>query len=254
MLRTAFRKWHRRAGLFSFAMVLWLAFSGLVINHSDRLGLNKLNLQSAWLNSLYGLEQEQVHIEGLKHHDNIYYCANGVLFKNNHEISTCTDFLKQGLVVQDVTVLLGEKELFLLTPDGQLLDRISFSLIEKNIDEVFQKDNSLLLKPLQPKAEEEKLLSLNMTTLEFKPYLKEAEEDVNEEALRLFSSYLESKALPENIKEGLGFPGISLERFLLDAHSGRLFGKPGIIFVDFFALLFVFLSLTGFYLYLKQVR
>jgi len=42
---------------------------------------------------------------------------------------------------------------------------------------------------------------------------------------------------------------ISLERFLLDAHSGRFFGKYGVYVIDIAALLLLILSITGIWLW-----
>ena len=45
---------------------------------------------------------------------------------------------------------------------------------------------------------------------------------------------------------------ISWERLLLDFHSGRLFGNIGVVIADIAALLLVFLSATGVFLWLRR--
>ena len=45
---------------------------------------------------------------------------------------------------------------------------------------------------------------------------------------------------------------INLERFLLDAHSGRFFGKYGIYVVDIAAILLLILSVTGIWLWVVR--
>jgi len=42
---------------------------------------------------------------------------------------------------------------------------------------------------------------------------------------------------------------ITLERFILDLHSGRIFGIVGIIFNDIFALLLISLAMSGFWIW-----
>ena len=45
---------------------------------------------------------------------------------------------------------------------------------------------------------------------------------------------------------------INLERFLLDAHSGRVFGKYGIYVIDVAAILLLILSITGIWLWVVR--
>ncbi|MFT5351416.1 MAG: hypothetical protein ACI9MF_002239 [Gammaproteobacteria bacterium] len=46
--------------------------------------------------------------------------------------------------------------------------------------------------------------------------------------------------------------GLSLERILLDLHSGRLLGNAGVFIVDLAALFFVFLALSGSWMWLRK--
>jgi len=51
--------------------------------------------------------------------------------------------------------------------------------------------------------------------------------------------------LATQLQEREELPGISLETLILDLHSGRFFGKAGVLFVDFIGLLMCLLALTG---------
>ena len=44
---------------------------------------------------------------------------------------------------------------------------------------------------------------------------------------------------------------LTLERFLLDFHSGRLFGTAGELFMDFFAVLLILSAISGIWYWLK---
>jgi hypothetical protein len=48
--------------------------------------------------------------------------------------------------------------------------------------------------------------------------------------------------------------GPSLERFLLDLHSGRIFGSVGILIYDLLALAIAFLALSGLLLWVRGKR
>ena len=48
--------------------------------------------------------------------------------------------------------------------------------------------------------------------------------------------------------------GMSLERILLDSHSGRIFGTAGVIIYDILALAVGFLAISGLVLWLRGRR
>ena len=48
--------WHRRLGLSTFVVLIFLAISGFALNHSPGLKLNQINLSSNWLLDWYGFE------------------------------------------------------------------------------------------------------------------------------------------------------------------------------------------------------
>ena len=45
---------------------------------------------------------------------------------------------------------------------------------------------------------------------------------------------------------------LTVERIVLDAHSGRLFGDIGVFFMDIVAVLLILLSLSGLYIWLRH--
>ena len=55
--------------------------------------------------------------------------------------------------------------------------------------------------------------------------------------------------LKTNILEQYRGTGLTAERTLLDLHSGRIFGKWGVYFVDLIAVLFVFMAITGIWMW-----
>src|SRR5205085_1933106 len=49
-------RWHRRFGVAASLFLAWLALSGLLLNHSPLLGLDRARTHASWLLRLYGLE------------------------------------------------------------------------------------------------------------------------------------------------------------------------------------------------------
>ncbi len=50
-----------------------------------------------------------------------------------------------------------------------------------------------------------------------------------------------------NVEEELRGKGINLEKFILDLHTGKLFGIPGTLLSDLSAIAMIFLTLSGLY-------
>jgi hypothetical protein len=250
MKKQLFRIWHRRIGVFSLLMVLWLSLSGSLINHGDFFKFNEKTLNLPWLNTLYGLDKE-IEVPGavlLSEH--YYFCYEGSLYRDEQVLSACDSQLLTGAVFhngQDENrqqiILLNDSELLILDGSYVLFDSIPFSLLgQKLVDVVVVKDQLLVL-GVDKQWRVINLLDLSLQVFDNKLF-KESEP--------LDKSSLVD--LPKRIKNKLIYTGVSVERFLLDAHSGRLFGSLGVFVVDFFAFCFVLISLSGLWLFLRKPR
>jgi hypothetical protein len=45
--------------------------------------------------------------------------------------------------------------------------------------------------------------------------------------------------------------GLPLERVILDIHSGRILGQAGVLLIDFMAILFLLLAMSGVWMWVK---
>ena len=65
-----------------------------------------------------------------------------------------------------------------------------------------------------------------------------------------------SDKLPGNLERTLirkyRGKGLSLEKLLLDLHSGRIFGGAGVYLIDLSAIIFIILAVSGWWLWLKR--
>ena len=65
------------------------------------------------------------------------------------------------------------------------------------------------------------------------------------------------QTLPDHVKRQMAdmlAPGLSLQRILLDLHSGRIFGRYGTLFVDFLSLVLLALAVSGLWIYWRSMR
>lgn len=250
MKKQFFRIWHRRIGIISLVMILWLAVSGGLINHSDALNLNKHKINLSWLNRLYGLDKSIEMPQAFLIGNEYLFCFQGDLYLNTQVLSNCDSPLFVGLFFDDALkqegkywVFLSEKELIVLDENFLETDRVAFSLLGKQFNDLLSFDGQLVLKEKG---------SSNFWYLDLKNLNLTLLEDLSEGLIK--NAQYPSLALPIEISQQLSFPGISLERMLLDAHSGRLFGSLGVLVVDFFALAFVLLGFSGLWIFLKKSR
>lgn len=54
--RRAFRRWHKRLGLFAAAFLALLAISGVMLNHSDAFSIARYQVKAPWLARWYGIK------------------------------------------------------------------------------------------------------------------------------------------------------------------------------------------------------
>jgi len=235
------RLWHRRLGLLSALVLCWLALTGLLLNHSDDLSLAYKKINHPLFNALYGLSKSRVDIYAFHHADDFYYCARGRLFKNTTSISSCGGLLQGALVFQGKIILLGDAELFILNQQSELLDQISLTIFaQKPLGILLIEDEVLLLDQLG-------VNKIDMVSLRLSEFAL-----VESPGIELEKTREQLQVLPEDFLLEHEFYGIDVERILLDAHSGRLFGRWGVWIIDFFALSFFVLALSGLVIYFKR--
>lgn len=190
--------WHRRIGVLASAFVLVIASTGLLLNHTEDLRLDERYVQSPWLLSWYGIEENaavQVYQLG-----SLWLTGYGeTLFANGEALVHCGELRDVQLHGQEVLALCVDKG-WLLSPKGELLEPWPTSQpLPPEMSHHHQRDASQL--PVQQWAQ------------------------------------IQSHASPPH--------SLHWERILLDLHSGRLFGSAGVWVFDGAALLFIFLALSG---------
>ena len=224
---------HRWLGILSAIFLLVLALTGLALNHSARLGLNRITIGNPLLLSLYGMAPESpLRSWRIQESDTLSF-HEGVYLFNGWELGPSGPLV--GILSGGgLAVVVAEDARLYLTPDGELVellpviglpfDRISAAGRDASGNPVLSADNGLW----QPDAD----------WLEFSPHEAEFEP----------VSPGEIGAAPEIRKAVLAAyrgEGLTLYRVLLDLHSGRLFGWGGRTVMDLTALAIILLVSSG---------
>ena len=229
------RHWHARIGVLIAAFLLLLSITGLALSHTGSLGLDKRQVSTGWLMHWYGLKASvPTHGFLLKGGyiaaDNGRWVMNGKVLHeaNGTPLGAVSWGEMRGLVSTDI--------LYLYMADGRLVDKLAGSSLPawpiKRIGIIADK---LALDTAQG-------IFVTSDGLSWLP-LKNAQLQWSTE-----------QSLPDSIALRQAFaPTLSLERIVLDLHSGRIFGHYGPRVMDISAVVLLMLAMSGLWIYLRTL-
>lgn len=231
------RHWHARIGVLAALFFLILSLTGLALNHTGLLRLDKREINSQWLMQWYGLKSS-IPASGYLFNDG-YLAASDERWVMDGRALAAADASLVGATSWGAMRAIASKHALYLYADGQLVEKIEgAALPAESIEKLGVIESSLVLKTAQGNFG-------TMDGLEWQP--------VTSDNIR----WLEAQALPSSLQGSLKeafLPSLPLERIVLDIHSGRFFGQYGPIAMDFAAIVLTLLSLSGFWIYLRSAR
>lgn len=236
------RRLHRSFGAGAAVFVIFMVLSGLIINHSNGLGLDQRHVSQSFLLSWYGLDGPE-HIHSFKVDSDWISFAGSQLYLNGDSVSTLANGV--GAVAgSGMLIAAGGEELLLLGRDGILIERIPWgSHGTGSIESIGQLENGLVVIKTNNRLWSADADLLNWQQVKdtiTSPAWSHSEPAP--EALRL--------AITQQYRGG----GLSLEQLLLDLHSGRVFGSIGVLVYDLLALAIGFLAISGLLLWFRGRR
>jgi hypothetical protein len=232
-------KWHKKLGVCSAVFVIFLASSGILLNHSQQFHLNSNHVQIEWLLDLYQIKPTN---------DPIAYSVNNAwasqigerLYFNEHEIATDIKELKGIIKINDLYVVAYDGQLTLLTTKEEIVENLSGAAgVPAGMQAIgYDDQNNVIIKAAHG------YYQVNIDELKW------------EEFDYLDAVWSESSLLPETLENKLlekyRGSGLTLERVLLDFHSGRIAGQWGVYVVDMMAILFLLLAFSGVWMWWKR--
>ena len=215
-------RWHRRLGVLAALFVLMLSVTGIVLNHSSGLGLDRTFVDWPWLSRAYG--DGSADLPAYQPGQNwVFRAANGLVYFNTTEVAPCSGHLVGALQAGELFIAACAEELLLITPDGELLEAVNTSaglpvpvlgVGRVEADAVLQTGAGWWLADLD---------SID------------------------FSEPAPAGVLPQVIRDDIPAQEswLSWERLLLDLHSGRLVGPLGVLLVDLIGVVLAILAMSG---------
>lgn len=237
-LRILFLRGHRAIGIFSAFFVLFLSLSGFILNHAHNWGIDQKGIAFKPLLHWYGIETKTTST-GFKFGNNWLSNQQQNLYWNQQKIAPCKK-LKTVLPYQNYLLVFCSDQIIVLTTTGLIVEKLN-EFPEPIKQMSLSADGSLIFVHAESRR-----YQLDLEILDFLP--------ANGDSGKLF--FNDPGNLPSSLQSDLDGAlvdhSITWERVLLDLHSGRFFGRLGVLFVDLLAFMFFILSITGAWLWLRR--
>ncbi len=234
--------WHRWMGLAAAFFLVVLSVTGLILNHTERLGLNQIQVRNGLILKRYGMESESSIQSYRIHGSNTLSSIAGQLFYNSKPLSTGEQPI--GILEgEPITVIACPKRLIYITPTGELIESISIEQLpfpDLTALGTAPEGHAIL-------ASSEGSYSTDSNWLDFTPY------SGSYQVAALPKIKLSDEARAQLLKSFQG-EGVTLYRVLLDLHAGRLFGWGGRTLMDLTAIAILLLVASGIGGWLRKSR
>ena len=232
------RDWHGVAGIVSALSLFILVASGIALNHTQELGLYDSEITLPAVTAWYGLRPETPE-SGFRLGEAWLLSAGG-----RWRVGTTDLGDRRPLPVGAVSfgawwVVAGADNLFLLQPDGRLVDQIRRDALPGvPVQAIGTSGNAIVLRTARG-------VFASTDAMEWTPHAADGVQ------------WSRAERLPDAVRSSPGAafaPGIQTERVVRDIHSGRILGRYGPYLVDAVAILLMLLSATGAWMYLRSQR
>jgi len=230
--------WHARIGLIVICFVFLLSITGILLNHSAGLNLDNRPIPNWLAKTAYGYQvpKKSIEIAGLR----ISQQQTSV-HVNGRMLASCEHLLLDAVLVEDMIAIICRKDIALVSMDGELIELLSASLTLPELIQGFillpQQRPSLLLRFTSSIA------YLDVDNMQLQPV--DSSSGLSDTLLAKPVTFMEDNSQRIDL---------SWERFLLDLHSGRVFGVMGVMLMDLAAIGLMLLSVTGFWLWQRKRR
>lgn len=232
----ALHVWHRRAGVIAALVLAVVAVTGFALNHTETLRLDERVVRNRVVLALYGTEAAPAPVAFAVDGRAVALLGDR-LFLDEREVARAAGPLLGAVTHGGGYVVAVPGELLFLTADGALLERLGGA---EGVPAGIRALGVTTDGRLAVRAAHGDYIS-DLVTLEWT------------EVARADARWAQPAPLPEPRRAALAAAyrgeGMSLERVLLDLHSGRIFGRWGVYVVDAAAIAALLLAGTGLWMW-----
>lgn len=234
--------WHRRLGLSAAFFVVVLAITGFLLNHTGDWSLDSQTIKISILMNWYGISPAES-LTSYPLGDKLVTRVGDKLFLDTREITHCGGDLVGALELSDrgFSVVACNNELFVLNPQYELVERLGAAHgVPAPLKKIGRQKSQFIL------STGGAYFSADLDSLSWTPVIEVAP------AMVWSQSVTTPPVLTGILGKHFSGEGITVERLLLDIHSGRILGNWGTYLVDFMALVFITLAVTGFIMWRRE--
>ena len=231
--------WHRYLGLAAALFVILLAVTGIALNHTESLEMDATHVQSDLLLDWYGIHAPDEFIS---------YSAGSIVFSEvNQHIYQDTERMVDlgtpliGAVATQHTIILASlDQLSVLSTDGEVIEHLgSAAGVPAGMTAIGTTDDGTIV-----------IKAAHGYYLTDDSFLEWNETDTAEAS---WSGQTPTPLeLETALRQAYRGSGLTLERIILDLHSGRILGNAGVLLVDAAAILFLLLACSGVWLWSRR--
>jgi len=229
--------WHRYVGLLAALLTILLAVTGLALNHYNALGLGQRFIQNEWLlNKLEITAPEQT--RGFRSHGHKAILLEPWLWLGSKQLTGEYSNITGLVSLDEMLILSTPGELQIFTMQGELIERLrSQDGLPNAIRRIGRTASGRLVieTPLGQFQADRDLINW-----------KNLSDDASWSI-----SYEPDEATLTQLQHLWRQQSLSWGRLVLQLHSGRILGDKGVLIMDAAAILLLFLSFSGFWIWIK---
>ena len=227
-------KFHRYSGLCVAIFIVMMAVTGIALNHTDDLQLDKRFVQSPAILNWYGIKAPD-EIIAFKLTRHWIAQLDHQLYFDHSLVSETTSRLVGAIETKAFIVVALANKLILFSWQGESIEQIPRKTIQaigvgKNAQIFIKTDTETLVS-------NDELLTWHATGTEPLTWSTTSALPVEEQQL-----------LRSRFRNNI----LSYERLILDIHSGIFFGQYGKYFIDLAGVLFIVVALSGCWIWLRH--
>lgn len=232
------RHWHARVGVLAALLFLLLSATGMMLNHTHALKLDHHQVRAAWLTRWYGLDADQ--------NARVWPLGKGALLTadqrwwlDGNNIAEHRPAVIGAVEHAGMRYIATSNTLALYLPDGQLVEKLDVTTLPGT--PIHRLGNTRHGIVIETGAGE----YIADERLEWRRHKTSGVAWSASRALRSDETKQWAAMLA---------PGLSLEKVILDVHSGRILGRYGDLVMDVAAVVLMLLSLSGIWIYFRSIR
>lgn len=238
MLRFLY-KWHSRIGIIAAVFVVAIAASGIALNHSHGLSLAKSTIKTEWLLDIYNIKPSRP-LKGFKTGNDWVSQVDDRIYFNDVEIAKDIERLYGVVETNAALIIAMNGQLLMINRQGEIIEHLYGAQgVPAGMRAIGKTEQGYIVIRAAHGFYQVDLDALHWREFDY-----------------LEAEWSTSAMMPARLKHTLleKYRGsvLTLERVILDLHSGRIFGQWGVYLFDLVALLFIFSALSGTWLWWRH--